>query len=130
VRGLIGRARYSWDSQQRCGFQEQSQQQDDTTGSLRHVLPLRPRRHSPPAPYPCLRNQPRKIEVSISHSTRCLEVVARFTDTGRTRLAPAWCVTNQVSNSPGLLVAKPNNRLNLPSATSEGRLTRSSPMTK
>ena len=53
---------------------------------------------------------------------------------GQTRLklavAPARCVTSQVSNAPGLLVANPNNRLNLPSARVCGRLTRSSLMTK
>jgi hypothetical protein len=32
------------------------------------------------------RRQPRRMAVSISHSTRCLEVASRLTDTGRTRL--------------------------------------------
>jgi hypothetical protein len=66
----------------------------------------------------------------ISHSTRCREVAERLTDTGRTRLAPGRWVTSQVSNSPGLVVAKPNSRLSLPSATLCSPLIRSSQMTK
>ncbi len=38
---------------------------------------------------PALSAYQRRIAVSISHSTRCFAVSERFTDTGRTRLAPA-----------------------------------------
>ncbi len=36
---------------------------------------------------------PRRIEVSISHSSRRCEVAWRLADTVRTRLPPRWCVT-------------------------------------
>jgi 5-oxoprolinase (ATP-hydrolysing) len=39
-------------------------------------------------PAPTVPSYPRRIAVSISHSTRCLEVARRLTETGRTRLDP------------------------------------------
>src|SRR5260370_1018486 len=63
----------------------------------------------------------RRIAVSISHSTRCFAVAERFTDTRRTRLAPARCVTTPVSNPPGLLLANPDTSVPPPARESRAR---------
>jgi len=56
------------------------------------------------------------MDVSISHSSRRCEVARRLGETGRTRLAPAWCVTIQAWKSDARLMAIPKSNRILPSA--------------